>query len=273
MRVVAASAAAVDWCSWLGLFDDEAGLRVVAVPTQALRYANSLPPDFEARFPGFAKFRAEVLFGFEPDLVICDDYQNALTIEALRRAGTEVVTLEAIRGFEDLRTNLVRLGRALEASVASQRVAEAAERLEAERRALELQVAAGTESWTKWRVLPCYELGGHIASAGRGSSEALLLELAGVANVATDLGLVGHDKVRLERLLEVDVDCFLVSDEKDIEGLRRRPALAQVAAMREERFVVLDARLRQANSPFVLTAARALRAQLELLANPGTRDG
>ncbi|MCA8971655.1 MAG: hypothetical protein KDC95_17820 [Planctomycetes bacterium] len=271
-RIVAGSAAALDWLAWLSLLD-ETSIDVVGVPVQAERYANGLPPDgLVDRAETFANFRAEALLRFEPDLVLCDDYQNPLTIRALESAGVSVRTLLPVRTFDDLEANLTRVLAALDGQrtgIADGRSAK--RRLQEERDAL-----AAMRPASRARVLPYYDLGGQVSSAGNGTSEALLLGLAGATDVACELGLAGHGKVSIERLLSVDVDWFLVSEGTQVASLRRRASLASLRAMREERFLVLSSRLRQANSPYVLEAARRVRSMLDRAARTTSdagRDG
>ncbi|MCB9890015.1 MAG: ABC transporter substrate-binding protein [Planctomycetes bacterium] len=271
-RIVAGSAAALDWLAWLALLDEQS-IDIVGVPVQAERYANGLPPDgFVDRAETFANFRAEALLRFDPDLVLCDDYQSPLTIRALESAGVAVVTLLPVRTFEDLETNLTRVIMALD----EQRTGivdghRARLRLLEERNAL---FAMGPA--TRARVLPYYDLGGQVSSAGEGTSEALLLRLAGAIDIACELGLQGHGKVSIERLLSIDVDWFLVSEGAQVASLRRRASLAPLRAMREESFLVLSSRLRQASSPYVLEAARRVRSMLDRAARATSdagRDG
>lgn len=259
---LAASTGALDWLTWLDCLD-----LVCAVPQHALRYANGLPDEFlSAERPRFANFRAEALLVHRPRLVICDAYQNALTVRALERAGVQVCVLRAIRSFEDLEENARSIVHALGAADLRAITAETVvARLRDERDALARSKSAAAPT----SVLPYYELGGQISTAGRGTSEDLVLTLAGARNHAASLGLEGHARVPIESLLRDAPEAILVSAGPQREALLARARMASFEAVKQRRFVVLSPRLRQANSPYLLEAARQVRKQLDA---PGMRS-
>lgn len=254
-RVVAASAGALDWLTWTGVLES-----VVAVPQQAERYSNGWSQALVARrLPRFANFRAEVLLGFTPDLVVCDGYQNPLTVRALEQARVRVCSLRPLRTLEDLDTNLAALIDTLSPSLLSDDAsARLLARLQRERdELLERGDIAGAT------VLPYYELGGSVSSAGRGTSESVLLELVGAVNHAETLGLEGHGRLPFEQMLANPPVWILASDGPQLAALRARARMRTLEACQRGRILLLPSRLRQANSPFVFEAARRLRAQLE----------
>lgn len=267
VRVVVGSVSALDWMTWLGQLSC-----VAAIPQHAARYANGLPEGFldpSAPLPQFAKFRAEALLAHEPQLVVCDGYQNAFTVRALRRAGVAVCVLKNLRDFASLEANARLVVEALRAAgLSTLEVAPTIARLRGQREAVHEGASSKAVS-----VLPYYDLGGKVSTAGIGTSEDLLLTLAGLENHARTLGLRGHASTPIERVLERQPDWILVSQGPQRAGLMARPRFGKLAAVRAGRVLELPPRLRQANSPYVIEAARTLRRQLVERSKGGKRSG
>jgi iron complex transport system substrate-binding protein len=73
---------------------------------------------------------AEELVRLRPDLVICSRYSSPLTISILKRLGLRVLSLDIPRDFDDMRSQIRRVGQALgEEARAEQVVAEVDARL------------------------------------------------------------------------------------------------------------------------------------------------
>lgn len=250
MRLVPGCASAVDYLTYLGVVEE-----IVALPQQALKYANGLSPQFVARTPRFAVFSAETILTHQPGLVLCDWYQVGDTTAALERHGTRVVPLGVVKAVEDIARNLERVGQAVG------RRREAAAKAEA----LRAEAAGLAATWPVERptVLPYFDHGTGARTAGRDTIEHLMIELAGGRNAAAELGMSGHGRIAVERVLVRPPRFFLTGDGGQVAALRASTALASLGAVREDRILALPSRHRNASSPYLLQAARSLRRMLE----------
>lgn len=153
---------------------------------------------------------AEEIFLMEPDLVLAGTYSSRATVELLRRLGIPVEEFAPASSFDDIRADILRLGRLLHRpEPAGALVAE----LDAGLAALEAQPASG-------RSVALYEANSYTTGAGTLANE--IVHAAGLANVAEELGIVGSTRLPLELLIAARPDIIATSFRA-----YRAPALAQ----------------------------------------------
>ncbi|MFQ5505897.1 MAG: ABC transporter substrate-binding protein [Planctomycetota bacterium] len=250
-RIVPASAAALDYLHSLGLLD-----RVLAVPKVARQHARELP-EAERGILELPAYRSEPILALAPDLVIAGSFQAAETHRALRRRGIRVHVLVPVSEFADVLRNVQELGRLLGLP---ERAARLGERL---RRGAEELRASIREP--RPRILPYFNYGTGAWTAGAGTLDDILIELAGGRNAARLWGVRANRTLQIERVLAEPPDYILTGSGGQLEALRSSPGLARLAAVRKDRILVLPTKLRGASSPYLLEAARALRQELRAL--------
>ena len=262
--VLPASAGAVDLVA--RLLPPE---RVCAMPAQALRYSGlrdaSNP---HLALPTFAVYESERVLDHKPDLVLAHGWQKLDTTSRLREAGIPVVVLHDAVDWQEIRAQILEVGRLLD-------VEPEAELLVAgyDRRLTSLN----TELTGQRRPTAlCYTNGGAGGwVAGAGTTNDTALELAGLRNLAAESGRRGHVSITFEELLLLDPEIIVVGGEADAqqpggtaELLRTAPALAELRAVREGGVLVLDSWLYTTTSHHVVDAA----VEMARLAAP-LRDG
>ncbi|MSO64960.1 MAG: ABC transporter substrate-binding protein [Alphaproteobacteria bacterium] len=151
---------------------------------------------------------AEGVLAFRPDVVIAGTYTTRATVALLRRLGTRVIELPIAESFAEIRSQLAQLGQALgEDERAGAIVADMDRRLAAVRASAPPRSA----------IL----LGPNLFSNGRGSLMDEVFRLAGLRNVAADLGLMGYGRLDLERIVAAAPEVLVIP-----AGVRAHPSLA-----------------------------------------------
>ncbi len=136
---------------------------------------------------------------------------------------------------------------------------EAAARLTARFDAVLAELARRLEGTKHPRVL--YWADPH--TAGAGTAIGSLIEAAGAANVARELGLRGIVPLAGERAFAADPDVFLVTKGSGaVRALRRHPLLSRTRAVREEKVVEMPNHLLVALSDRAADAAWWLASRL-----------
>lgn len=201
-----------------------------------------------AAFPA-NRAQAEEIHLLEPDLVLAGAYDNPATIAMLERLGLRVERFPLERGFGDIRANLRRMGALLgNAAGAEALVAEFDARLPPPPPA-----GAGRPRAVLY--------GANGFTSGADSLAGAVLEAAGLANVATELGIVGMGRLPLEALILAEPDLVVAGRSY------RAPALAQELARHPAargldgvRHVAVDSTLWTCGTPLVAEAVARLRA-------------
>ena len=199
---------------------------------------------------------AERIVDLRPDLVVIGGHSFHVASQ-LRELGLRVVTIE---GFESIAwvEQLVRtLGQAAGVPARADRlVAEMRERL----RRVEERVAARPRP----RVLT-YARSGY--TDGRRTIIDDVIRIAGGANVAAALGIVGGRQISLEQVIAADPDAIVMNaSQRWTPGFQSEflghPALRTVRAVRDRRVYELSARLMITASQHIAETVEALAAQL-----------
>jgi iron complex transport system substrate-binding protein len=153
---------------------------------------------------------AEEIFLMQPDLVLAGTYTARATVDLLKRLGLRVEEFAPETSFDDIRTNLTRMGEILGRP---QRAAE----LVAD---LDRRLAAVRSGGHGGMTAAAYYANSY--TSGGGTLIDAAISLAGLANIATTLGYVGMARLPLELLVLADPD-LLVTADRDYAA----PALAQ----------------------------------------------
>ena len=267
-RIVPANTAAAEFLACL-LGDEGAG-RVAAMPEQVDAYSifdfRRAPWSTPQRFPRYA---AEALIALHPDLVVAHEWQSRDTTEVLRAQGIPLIVLRSARDYGDVRDTLSSLGRALGIE---DRAAAAVAALD--RRVDEIRLGAGRRQGL--RALEYTNDGTGGWTAGKDTTADAMIRLAGMRNAAADAGLSGHVALDVERLITIDPDVLVVgTPARDEEGsatksvLEGTPALANLAAVRGRRIVVLPSALLSSDSPCLVDAAERLASLVDRLETAG----
>lgn len=228
--------------------------RVAALTELALDYsklAGDLPAELAAR-PRFGAFQAEVVLDLGPDLVLTHTWQDPAMLEALTRRGIPCLALPVGGDWPELLESIRVVARLLDVEA---RGAELVASLEARREAL---AARAPEPL---RLLSFSTYGDALWTNGSGTTYDLMIRLAGHRNAAAEAGLEGNTPVRMEELLELDPDAFVMGEgagSTGIEFLRGHELLSELRAVREGRFLVLPSHLFSTSSHEVLRAAEVL---------------
>jgi iron complex transport system substrate-binding protein len=255
-QLVPVNAAALEYLA--ALVEPE---RIAALPSQATTYS-SAPLDEEPwrSLPTFSEYSAEVLLAHEPELVVTHAWQDPIASAFLRDQGVGVAVLPELLDLETLRRTIRSLGALLQAD-------ERAEALVADldRRIAALRAAA-PEPPPRAIVYTNYGTGGW--TAGSGTPEDLVMQLAGLRNLAAEAGFHGHVETDLEALIRYDPELVIVcaaGEGTELSGTRayldQEPSLRDLRFVREGRIVVLPVRLYSTASHHVVEAAEEVVAQ------------
>lgn len=261
VRIVPTNAAAVDYV--LDLVGTD---RIAALPETVIEFTNT-EVDLSVFGPDrrFKDFKAEVVLGYDPDLVIASPWQGQDAIDRLRDAGVEVIELTAIQSLEDVRTTMTRLGVALDAE---ERAVELL--ADFDRRVQDLKSAAEARPAGRGISYLNYGSGGWVA--GKGTTADLILELVGLQNVAAREGRRGHDTLDIETLLTWDPDWVVVSKPSETYGATRsflesEAVLKGLRCLQQGHIAEVPADLFSTTSHYIVRAAEALAAELTDIAN------
>ncbi len=255
-RILPASSSAVDFV--LDLIGEE---RVVAIPEQALNWANALDAGSELRDGKlFGSYSTEVVLGFAPDLVLTHVWQSANASRALAQAGVPVLVLPELKNTQDIRLALRTLGQALGAESNAEELIAGFE--------TRLSRLASTDRSSE-RILTYSNGGTGGWSAGKNTTADLLIGLCGAVNAASEAGLDGHSRMDFELLLSLDPDWILVSGGIDGEAsgslsfLMAQKVLSSLSAVQNDRIISVPAALFSTTSHYILDAAEYLAGQLD----------
>jgi len=196
---------------------------------------------------------AEEVFLMQPDLVLTGTFTTRATTALLRRLGFRIEEFPPETSFDDVRENMLRLGRLLG------RDARAAELVAALDRGL-----AGGAAGATGKLVATYSANSY--TSGGGSLAGAVIEAAGLKNLGARLGIAGAGYLSLESLVLANPDLVAVDGrEYDAPALAVEnfvhPAFRRVAG--DTKLVNVPARSWLCGGPFNLEAVRILRAAAE----------
>lgn len=245
--------------------------RVAAIPEVADRYSGLVRGDAGPAWEALERlgaYRGEVVLALDPDLVLTNPWQSPETSAVLTEAGIPVLVTPLPHSWADVLVTLRLFGDVLGVP---NRAADAESALE-ERR---LELAGAPHHGTGLRVLAYTNFGSGGSAAGAGTTVDVVLALCGFVNAASEAGLDGHAEIDHERLLALDPDVLVVAAGEEggfppsARHLTETAALEGLAAVREERIVVLSSELFSTTSIELMTAAEELSDEVSRLLEDG----
>ena len=181
--------------------------------------------------PNKIRANLEQVVALQPDLVLVATYTSTDVVKQLTEAGLPVVKLELFSSIDGIKENIRTVGRAVgEARRAEEVVAEMDRRLKIlTERAAATQKRPGVLFYSPTGVV-----------AGKETTFDEIATLTGARNRAAEAGLVGHQKMSVESLVQLDPEIVIVSDwnpeEPDFyQKLVVHPALGRLSAVRSRR--------------------------------------
>jgi iron complex transport system substrate-binding protein len=255
-RVVLASVTVVDFAT--ALLDSS---RVVALCAQAFTAsALARDPGPWAALPRHDRFTAELVLACEPDLVLCNDYNDQQTAQALRAAHVPVLVLPGPSSLAECEQTLDLLGAVLG-------VQDRAAALRADMRGRVQARREATAGQARRRALCFTHNPTGSWTGGTHTLHDAALDLAGLDNAAGGAGITGHAPISSEQIVALDPDIVVVDAPVDggrgsLQFLRENRTLAQLRAVREGQVIELPAALYATGSHHVVTAAEAIAAAL-----------
>lgn len=180
--------------------------------------ANAYPKNFA---------RAEEIVSMQPDLVLAGQYSDPMVLRLLNQQGIRVVQLERPSQLSGLFDNVLSVG----AILGQQTKAEAL--VEQWRKDIEGFRVQGDEGKRPSLVL----IGPNGFTEGRGSLRDQVLQLAGIDNVAAELGIKGNGELTLEQILAQQPDLIAVEDASQnhhslAQRILQHPVIDQLTATR-----------------------------------------
>ncbi len=154
--------------------------------------------------------QAEEVFLMQPDLVLAGSYTTRATVGLLRKLGIRVEEFQPETSFDDVRTNLRRMG-----DILGRR--ERAEALVAD---LDRKLGEAKERSHPNITVATYYANSY--TSGAGTLIDAVVAASGLTNLATKLGLSGTQQLPLELLVMAKPDLLV-----DSEARYATPALAQ----------------------------------------------
>ena len=247
-----------------------AGDRVVGVD------ASSVYPEAATEKPNVGYFRkvpAEGVLSLNPSLVLALEGTGPPTVfEQLRSAGVRTVEVSDTPSVRGAKQKIQTIGDLLGRSARADSLIAAMEDDLAAARALRAE-ASSTPS-----VLFVYARGsGTMNVAGRGTSAAAMIELAGGTNAIT--GFEGFKPMSAEAVVEAEPDVVLsltrgLESIGGTEGLLEQPGIPLTPAGKNERIAAMDDLLLLGFGPRLGTAVKRLTKKLhpELASSPSSAE-
>lgn len=194
--------------------------------------------------------RAEEVLPLDPDIVLAGRYTSRPTVFLLKRLGYPVFDQDISRSLADVRERVREVGRALERK----------EQAEDQVAAMDTRLASlAPPSGTRRPTALYYQPNGY--TAGDDTLVGDIIAKAGLENLGGRLGIRGHARIPLEKLLELNPELLIVGDVRpDTPALAyevlRHPAL-QALIDRSER-VTVPTRLWICGTPATIDAVAIL---------------
>lgn len=191
---------------------------------------------------------AEEVFLLRPDLVIAGTYTTRTTVDMLRRLGIPVVEFAPANSLEDVRAGLTQMGAVLgREKLAKELIA----RFDAD------LASARAPEGDRPRAATYYA---NSYTSGDGTLASDVMEAAGLANLAVELGFDGGGRLPLESLVMTDPDLVISGQRFDTpalaEAVLAHPALKRIH-MRAGIAPIAD-RDWVCGTPFIIAAIRRL---------------
>lgn len=195
---------------------------------------------------------AEEILLMNPDLVLAGSFTSRPTVFLLKRLGFNLVELPVASSIEDIRRNLRTVADAIGETQRGEQLIDAFDR----------RLTAATASIKQPRPVAVYYRENGFTS-GEHTLSGALLEAAGLANLAAQLGVSGTGHLPLEMLISQQPDIIVMRRQQNRKhsvaiGTSQHPALRTFAA---NRLVVrISDQLSVCGTPFVVETIERLAA-------------
>lgn len=147
---------------------------------------------------------AEEIFLMQPDLIIAGSYTTRATVDMLKRLGFRVEEFAPESSFEDIRANIVRMGKLLGQEIkATEMVRMMDERLD------RIQKNSRKKSGKAPTIALYYA---NQLTSGKGTLADDVVRHAGLNNLGETLGMEGTQKLPLEQLVMAKPDLIAAHD-------------------------------------------------------------
>jgi iron complex transport system substrate-binding protein len=170
--------------------------------------------------------RAEEVLRFDPDLVLAGIFTTRVTVAFLKRVGIPVLELGVPRTLDEVRSQIREVARALGETERGERmIAGIDARFAAARR---------KEAGDRPSDIRAVVLRPNGVTVGPGSLADEVISLAGLRNLAADLGIESYGQLPLETAITAGADMLIVDAERDTlpslaTEILRHPALVRLS--------------------------------------------
>ncbi len=260
-RIMAANAGVLDALSLLVGPERLAGIASGGVPYSIALSRGTLDLSPEQRDLGHD---SESVLDIAPDLLLMNSWQSLEQLQVFDENAINWVSLPDVVAFEDVLSNARLLGRLIGEEAAAERLID-----DLTIRRDQLDAPSPRQGL---RALAYSNSGGGGYAMGRGTTHDVVLELAGLANVADELDLEWHATLDIETLLDLDPHVLVIAGPTKDElrsstavALESDTRLAQLRAVREGRVIEIPPLLFTTNSGYLIEAAEILSAALDSL--------
>jgi iron complex transport system substrate-binding protein len=192
--------------------------------------------------------QAEEIFLMQPDLVLAGTYTARASVTLLKELGFRVEEFAPEASFDDVRTNLKRMGDILGRE---QRAAELVAELDAG--LAELAANKGPPKTAALYYANSY-------TSGSGTLADAIVTAAGLTNIGETLGFKGMARLPLELLLLADPDLVIEGDSQyGAPALAKENFVHPAFAALSKRTVAIPDKYTICGGPFTLEASRILQ--------------
>jgi len=185
---------------------------------------------------------AEVIVAQSPDIVIASPFTSLELIKALENVGMVVLQTSLHNDADGRHQDIMLLGYAYGEEERAAEVVIEVEKREASLRSL----WKSKPEVERVRVLSATVYGDSLYTAGAGSTEGEIINIAGGINVAAEAGLENNPVISYESLIAMDPEVIFIPQPVEFGGEEFRdamlanPMLASVPAIRDGRVFMAD---------------------------------
>jgi len=217
--------------------------RVAAIGTVTANPDFSNVADEATRVQNRVGRDAEQIVALQPDLVVASPFANADLLRQVRDAGVTVIVADLVASAEGQQDNVRFL-----AYVYGEEARGEALVHEIDDRLARLREVTDRHPPPQRPSAIILSGGQTISAAGSGTTEDGVLSVAGARNAASEAGIIGNKDFSLEVLPELNPTFIVVAEANPerpnlLPRLREQPVVASLAAVRENRVVVIKSSL------------------------------
>ena len=209
---------------------------------------------------------AEELVPLKPDVIIAGEFDALAATELLQRLGYPVVRLAMPRDLAGIGQQVRELGQLVGEERAAADFAQGIDQ--------QLQQLQQLRHLLKGRAPRVFWYSSNGVAIGAGTLEHELMELAGLHNLAVDLGMQGYVPLDLELLLAAHPELLIIEESNASAFSLAREYLSHPAlAGAGFRIISLPAGLSGCAAPVVGDVVQALEQELNTYPLPGSHSG